>query len=86
MLLAKLSDIPGSEFQTADFFGREVLIFKVDGRPQAFLSFCTHAGEPTKRVEFDGKRLQCPARSEVRLIMLPTAVEDGMLLCVYGEA
>jgi nitrite reductase/ring-hydroxylating ferredoxin subunit len=97
--LCKLEEIPEEGTRTVNFFGREVLVCKVDGKLKAMLNICMHLGGPMKRVgeklvcewhgaEFDchlGKCLKGPARPDARLILLPTRVEDGMLTYVYGE-
>jgi nitrite reductase/ring-hydroxylating ferredoxin subunit len=82
-----------------DFFGRDVLVLKVDGAPKAIMNVCMHLGGPLRRecdrlvcewhtAEFDvhdGRRLKGPARSDTRLLVLPTRIENGMLTYVYGE-
>lgn len=97
--LCRVEEIVPEETRTVDFFGREVLIFEVDGKPKAVLNYCMHLGGPVKRegeklvcqwhgAEFDsrnGKRLKGPARPDSRLIVLPTRVEDGMLIYDYGD-
>ena len=97
--LCKLEDIPNDKSVTVDFFGREVLVFKVHGKPKAVLNICMHLGGPMKRdgdkficqwhgAEFDcgqGKCLKGPADPDSQLITLPTRVEDAMLTYVYGE-
>lgn len=94
-----MEEIPLDGAKTVDFFGREVLVFQVDGRPKAVLNVCLHLGGPMTRqgdrlvcgwhgAEFacaDGRCLQGPARPDSRLITLPTRVEDGVLTYVYGE-
>lgn len=97
--LCKLDKIPEEGTKKIDFFGREALILKVDGKPKAILNVCMHLGGPMKRdggklvcewhgAEFDcrdGRRLKGPARRDSRLITLPTRVEDGTLIYMYGE-
>ena len=97
--LCKLEQIPEQSVKTVNFFGRELLILKVNGRPKAFLNFCMHLGGPMKLegdrfvcmwhgAEFDchhGKAVKGPARPNARLITLPTRVEDGVLNYIYGE-
>ncbi len=97
--LCTLEEISEQGFKTVDFFGRELLILNVNGRPKAFLNVCMHLGGPMKReadrlvcewhgAEFDchhGKAVKGPARPDARLIILPTRVEDGLLHYVYGE-
>lgn len=97
--LCKLDEIPEDGAKTVDFFGRELLILKANGKPKAFLNICMHLGGPMKRegdrlicdwhgAEFDchhGKAVKGPARPDARLITLPTRVEDGVLNYIYGE-
>ena len=97
--LCKLSDIPAGGAIKVDFFGREVLMMEVEGRPRAVVNMCMHLGGPMKRqgdrlvcewhgAEFDcadAKRRKGPARPGSRLIVLPIRVEDGVVHYVYGE-
>ena len=97
--LCKIEEISSGETKTVDFLGREVLVFEVDGEPKAVLNYCMHLGGPMKLrncrlvcewhgAEFEcntGKRLKGPARPESRLIILPTRVEDGLLIYEYGD-
>lgn len=97
--LSRVEDIPEDKTKTVDFFGREVLLMKVEGKPQATLNICMHLGGPLRRegdklvcewhgAEFDcgqGRCLKGPADPDSQLITLPTRVENGMLSYVYGE-
>jgi nitrite reductase/ring-hydroxylating ferredoxin subunit len=97
--LCKLEEIPDEGAKTVDFFGREVLVLKVEGKPRAIVNTCMHLGGPLKRegnslvcawhgAEFscqDGRRIKGPARAEARLMFLPTRVENDTLTYVYGE-
>lgn len=97
--LCKLDAIPNDGVKKIDFFGREALVLKVDGRPQVVLNICMHLGGPMKRedgklvcewhgAEFDcgtWTRLKGPARRGARLITLPVRVENGTLMYTYGE-
>lgn len=97
--LCKLEDIPEEGTMTVDFFGREVLIFKVEGMPKAVLNICMHLGGPMNRegdklvcqwhgAEFGcarGNRLKGPAAPDSKLIFLPTRIEEGKLTYVYGD-
>lgn len=97
--LCHVHEIPEEGAKTVEFFGREVLVLKVDGRPKAVLNVCMHLGGPMKR---DGARLVCewhgaafdvaqgrwvagPARPDSRIITLPTRTENGELVYVYDE-
>lgn len=97
--LCKIEEVSATETKTVDFFGREVLVFEDQGTPKAILNYCMHLGGPLTRsgckfvcqwhgAEFEcaqGKRLKGPARPESRLIILPTRVEDGLLIYEYGD-
>lgn len=97
--LIHVDDVPDEGTTKADFFGREVLILKVDGTPKAIMNVCLHLGGPLHREDDclvcdwhtatfnvrDGRRVKGPARSDARLLVLPTRIEDGMLTYVYGE-
>jgi nitrite reductase/ring-hydroxylating ferredoxin subunit len=97
--LCKIAEIPGTGVKKIDFFGREALVMKVDGKPKAVLNVCMHLGGPMRRegdtlvcewhgAEFDGRQGRClkgPAASDSRLITLPTRIEEGTLTYVYGE-
>ena len=47
--LCKVQEIPEEGAKTVDFFGREVLILKVEGRPKAMLNVCMHLGADETR-------------------------------------
>jgi nitrite reductase/ring-hydroxylating ferredoxin subunit len=97
--LIKIEDIPDEGTKAVDFFGREVLVMNVEGTPKAVMNACLHLGGPLERqgdklvcgwhgAEFactGGQRLKGPARPETRLMFLPTCIEDGTLIYVYGE-
>jgi nitrite reductase/ring-hydroxylating ferredoxin subunit len=97
--LCQLEEIPEEGAKTVDFLGREVLVYKDQGRPKAVLNVCMHLGGP---MQLEGNRLVCqwhgaafdckrgryvegPARPDARLITLPTRIENGTLSYVYGE-
>ncbi len=91
--------IPAEGAATVEFFGRDVLVYRVDGVPKAVMNVCMHLGGPLQLegdclscawhgASFnarDGRRVKGPARAEARLMFLPTRIEDGQLLYVYGE-
>jgi nitrite reductase/ring-hydroxylating ferredoxin subunit len=97
--LIAVSDIPATGTVSADLLGREVLVTMLNGKPRAFMNVCMHHGGPLvlegdrftcewHGSQFDprtGKALSGPARLDSRLIMLPTHVEDGMLVYVYDD-
>ena len=95
--LVPVTDIPDEGALSVDFFGRDVLVLKVDGRPQAVANVCTHLGGPLERcgetlvcawhgAEYSvgtGARISGPG-PDSRLMRLPTKVVDGVLTYVYG--
>jgi nitrite reductase/ring-hydroxylating ferredoxin subunit len=97
--LIQVSDIPEGGTVTADLLGREVLVTFLNGKPRAYLNVCMHHGGSLKLEDdtftcnwhgstFDvrtGRALSGPVRSDARLIMLPTRVENGVLTYVYEE-
>lgn len=97
--LARLDEIPEGGIKKADFFGREVLLTRVEGSPRAIMNVCMHLGGP---LDQDGDRLVCgwhnaqwcladgskvdgPGRRDARLLLLPIKVLDGVVNYVYGE-
>jgi nitrite reductase/ring-hydroxylating ferredoxin subunit len=97
--LIPMSDIPQEGTVTADLLGREVLVTMLNGKPRAYLNVCMHHGGPLS-LDGDtftcdwhgstfearsGRALSGPVRSDARLIMLPTRIEDGVLTYVYEE-
>lgn len=97
--LAPVEDIPEGGIKKVDFFGREVLLTKLEGKPRAIMNCCMHLGGP---LEHDGDKLVCgwhqaewalssgkkisgPGRPDARLMILPTKVIDGVLNYVYAD-
>jgi nitrite reductase/ring-hydroxylating ferredoxin subunit len=97
--LISVKDIPSAGTVTAELLGREVLVMMQNGRPRAFVNVCMHHGGPLTLdgetftcgwhgSTFDartGKALSGPVRPDARLIMLPTRIEEGVLMYVYEE-
>lgn len=97
--LIRVEEIPDEGTTNVDFFGRDVLVLRVDGVPKAIMNVCLHLGGPLHREDNclvcdwhtaafdvrDGRRVKGPARADARLLVLPTRIEDGMLTYVYGE-
>ena len=98
--LCRVEDIPDEGVVPVEFFGREVLALKVEGRSKAIMNVCLHLGGPLQR---EGEHLVCawhgaewscatgrhlagPGRPDERLLTLPTRVDDGVLTYVYGES
>lgn len=97
--LAPLDELSEGETTRVDFFGREVLLTRIDGHSRAIMNVCMHLGGP---LEQDGERLICawhnaawnpsdgrkiegPGRADARLMLLPIKVIDGVVTYVYGE-
>jgi 3-phenylpropionate/trans-cinnamate dioxygenase ferredoxin subunit len=97
--LIPMSEIPEEGAVTVDLLGREVLVTILNGKPRAYLNVCMHHGGPltlngdtftcgwhgSAFEARSGKALSGPVRSDARLIMLPTRIEDGVLTYVYEE-
>jgi nitrite reductase/ring-hydroxylating ferredoxin subunit len=95
--LIAVSDIPQSGTVTAYLLGREVLVTMLNGKPRAYVNVCMHHGGPLvlederftcqwRGAQYDsrtGHALSGPVRPEARLIMLPTRVDQGMLVYKY---
>jgi nitrite reductase/ring-hydroxylating ferredoxin subunit len=98
-LLCPVAEIPEEGVKAVEFFGRQVLVYKVAGKPRAIANVCLHLGGPLeyKDEKFvcpwhgaeyaceDGRRVAGPAPKDARLMVLPTRIEDGVLTYVYGE-
>jgi nitrite reductase/ring-hydroxylating ferredoxin subunit len=97
--LIPLTDIPQTGSATVELLGREVLIMMQDGKPRAFANVCMHHGGPLileddrftcqwHGAQYEartGKALSGPVRPDARLIMLPTRVEEGILVYAYED-
>lgn len=99
--LIKLSEIPETGSKIVDFFGREVHVFKEDGKARAVANSCLHFGGPLDfdsescqftcqwhQAVFDaksGKPVAGPVPSASRLMFISTIEEDGSLTYVWGE-
>ena len=97
--LCKIEEIPETESKVVPFFGREVHVYRVEGKPRAVANTCMHFGGPLEchnghfvcawhGAEFamqDGHRLKGPAAPNSRLMFLSTVVENGALYYVWGE-
>lgn len=97
--LCKVEEIPEEGSKIVEFFGREVHVYRVDGKPRAVANVCLHFGGPLAcqngkfvcswhGAEYsmeDGRRLKAPAPPNSRLMFLSTRVEDGVLNYVWGE-
>jgi nitrite reductase/ring-hydroxylating ferredoxin subunit len=97
--LIAVGDIPATGAVSADLLGREVLVTMVNGKPRASINVCQHHGGPLvlqgdrftcewHGSQFDartGHAISGPVRPDARLIMLPTRVEEGILVYVYDD-
>ena len=97
--LLAVTEIPDEGSVTIDFFGREVLVYRVDGQPKASANVCSHLGGPLERCDgefvcawhgatFDaatGDRLAGPGRPGSRMMHLPTKVIGGVLTYVWSD-
>jgi nitrite reductase/ring-hydroxylating ferredoxin subunit len=97
--LCKVDEIPENGSKIVEFFGREVHVYKSNGKPRAVANTCMHFGGPLDcqdgklvcvwhGAQFaleDGRRLQGPAPSNSRLMFISTVVEDGVLNYIWGE-
>lgn len=97
--LAKLADIPESGSIIVPFFGRELHLYRIAGRPRAVANVCLHFGGPLEcrdgaflcpwhNARYDmasGQRLDGPAPKDSRLMALSTRVEGDGLFYVWGE-
>ena len=97
--LCKIDEIPETGSKIVSFFGREVHVYKVNGKPRAVANVCMHFGGPLECKEGKfvcpwhnaqfametGKRLEGPAPSNAHLMFLATKVEDDVLNYVWGD-
>jgi len=97
--LCKVEEIPAEGSLMVSFFGREVLVYQMDGRPRAVANTCLHIGGPledkgdclvcpwhgARYAKADGYKQEGPGRADARLMFLPTRVEDGILFYVWQE-
>lgn len=97
--LIDVSAIPADGAVVVDFFGREVLVYRVDGEPRASANVCPHLGGPLELcgsafacawhgATFDvesGRRQSGPAREGTALMHLPTRVVDGKLTYIWKD-
>jgi nitrite reductase/ring-hydroxylating ferredoxin subunit len=97
--LCKLDEIPAQGTRIVPFFGREVHVYRVGGRPRAAANICLHFGGPLEckdgkmvcpwhGASYDlgtGEREGGPAPKGARLMFLSTRVEGDCLYYVWGE-
>ncbi len=97
--ICKLADIPATGTMVAPFFGREVHVWRSDGRIRVAPNVCLHFGRPLECKDgklvcswhgaaFDmesGERREGLAPKSSRLMFLSTIVEDGAVNYIWGE-
>jgi nitrite reductase/ring-hydroxylating ferredoxin subunit len=99
MPLAAVTDIPANAVKEVEFFGRSILLTRTDHALAAFANVCPHATGPLTLEDgafkcawhgatfnaLSGQQTGGPRGTSSSLIRLPTRVEDGQLVYVYGE-
>jgi nitrite reductase/ring-hydroxylating ferredoxin subunit len=98
--LCKITDIPAEgKSLIVPFFGRELHVYKTDGRYRAVANVCLHFGGPLDCKDGQlvcpwhgasfamdtGARLDGPAPAESKLMFLTTRAEAHALYDVWGE-
>ncbi len=97
--LLPVDEIPDEGTAIVEFFGREVLVYRVNGVPRASANVCPHLGGPLEQcgasfvcawhgAMFDvvtGSRRSGPAKEGTQLMRLPTRVIDGTLTYVWED-
>jgi nitrite reductase/ring-hydroxylating ferredoxin subunit len=97
--ICKLVDIPTKSSIVVPFFGREVHVYRTEGRARAIANTCLHFGGPLDCKEgkfvcpwhgavYDmatGEREAGPGPKSSRLMFLSTREEDDALFYVWGE-
>jgi nitrite reductase/ring-hydroxylating ferredoxin subunit len=93
------ADVPIEGTRLIPFFGREVHVWRTNGRIRAAANVCLHLGLPLQcrdgaltcpwhGARFaleDGLRSDGPVAADARLMLLPIQVEDGEVRFVWGE-
>jgi nitrite reductase/ring-hydroxylating ferredoxin subunit len=97
--LCSVAEILPDSAIKVDFFGREALVYLIDGKPRAVANVCMHVGGPLAQQgqQFicawhgatfscrDGKKLSGPGRPGARLMTIPTRVEGATLYYIWNE-
>jgi len=58
--VAKKSEIPDDTGLKVEVEGKEIALFKVDGKVHAIYGICPHAGGPMAEGAIRGKNVMCP--------------------------
>jgi nitrite reductase/ring-hydroxylating ferredoxin subunit len=97
--LAAITDILENRATEVEFFGRSVILTKNGDLYSAFANYCPHASGPLTLEDgqfkcqwhnatfktLNGQQTDGPRGNASSLIRLPTRVEDGQLMYVWGE-
>jgi len=97
--LCKVAEIPDEGSLIIPFFGREVHVYRADGRVRAAANVCLHFGGPLEcqggklvcpwhNASYDmatGARIDGPAPTGSRLLFLSTRIDGDRLSYVWGE-
>ncbi len=99
-MICEIGDVPPEgEARVFPFFGREVQVWRRGDHVRAATIVCLHLGGPLEckdgasvclrqGAQFDmadGRRIDGPVAANARLMILPTRVEDGTFVYVWGE-
>lgn len=96
--LIPIAQVPATGAVPVDFFGRPALVYRAGGEVCATLAICPHVGGPLEWRDGElvcawhgqrhdpatGRCLRGPAPAQ-QALKLPTRVEDGALVYVWGE-
>jgi nitrite reductase/ring-hydroxylating ferredoxin subunit len=97
--LTTIAEIEEGQAKEVEFFGRSILVIKSGPVYSAFANHCAHASGPLLledghfRCQWhgatfnpqSGAQLDGPRGSVTGLIRLPTRIEDGQIVYVFGE-
>jgi nitrite reductase/ring-hydroxylating ferredoxin subunit len=97
--LCSETEVPQTGSIVVPFFGREVHVYRSEGRVRVAANVCLHFGGPLEcrdgafvcpwhGASFDmasGKATGGPARKDAQLMFLSSRVEDGDVNYVWGE-
>jgi nitrite reductase/ring-hydroxylating ferredoxin subunit len=97
--LCSENDVPETGSIVVSFFGREVHVYRSDGRVRVAANVCMHFGGPLEcrdgalvcpwhGASYDmasGKATAGPARKDAQLMFLSSRVENGDVNYVWGE-
>lgn len=99
-MICNVTDVPAKgEARVFPFFGREVQVWRTKDQIRAAANICLHLSGPLEckdgvfvcpwhgaRFDMaDGRRIDGPAHTNTRLMILPTRIEENALIYVWGE-